>query len=90
MKFKMNPSPPDVCITCDATDTNGSNLRVIVCKATQEIATSRTVARSATVGRVDTHRRMSTTSLRNFPATNAAACFADTSPHRCSSCALDR
>ena len=88
-KLKMNPFPPGICITCAATATDNSNPRFIVWNATQEIATSRTMAkRSANVGKVAPRRRMSVTNLRNWLATSGGACFTDTPPRRCSSCAL--
>ena len=43
------------------------------------------------LGSVITHRRMPMTNFRNWPTTTSGgACFTDTSPRSCSSCAFDR
>lgn len=65
-KLNVNPSPLDICNNRDASAAHSSNQRLLVWKATRTFTAFRTIAkRSAAVGRVDTRRRMSTTSLRN-------------------------
>ena len=62
----MNPSPPVICNTCDATATDSSKPCTIVWKATQNMTTSRIIAmRSAAVGSIRGRRRMSRTRPRN-------------------------
>ena len=90
-RLKINPSPPDICNTCAAPATDRSNPRFIVWNATQNIARSRTITkRPVAVGNVAMRFRMSMTNIRNWPATSGGAWFTDTSPRRCSSCALAR
>lgn len=77
-----NPFPCDICSTSDENVAGSSNPRVIMWKATQTMATCRTIPnRSSAIGRVNTGRHMSPASIPSRLSANGDVHCTDT-PHR--------